>query len=127
MGAYPQSPPAHETNGRGRSNGGNGDTEGDSRAYGGDSAGVRSPTGADRGAAPAPQTRGGLSRIVVSPNGMSSYHGQTSTHFEDNLPERVPAADARPRMPDDWVEKGLVAEAAKQRTSLDSIQRRSLG
>lgn len=64
------------------------------------------------------RSRTGISRIVVSPNGVSSYHGQTSTLFEENQPERAPAGDARPRMPDDWVEKGLVAEAAKQRASI---------
>ena len=64
------------------------------------------------------RSRTGISRIVVSPNGVSSYHGQTSSLFEENQPERAPAGDARPRMPDDWVEKGLVAEAAKQRASI---------
>ncbi|MBE3043794.1 hypothetical protein IMZ48_14715 [Candidatus Bathyarchaeota archaeon] len=125
MRGYPQSPPAQETNGRGDGDGINEDAEEDSRAHRGDSAGVDSRTGTDQDAAPARQARGGISRIVVSPNGMSSYHGQTSTHFEESLPERAPAADARPRMPDDWVEKGLVAEAAKQRTSLEPVSRRS--
>lgn len=116
MRADPQSSPAQETNGEERGDGRNENAEEGSRTHRGDSAGVRSRSGTDHDAAPTPQARGGISRIVVSPNGMSSYHGQTSTHFEENLPERAPAADARPRMPDDWVEKGLVAEAAKQRT-----------
>lgn len=55
-----------------------------------------------------------VSRILVSANGVSSYHGRTSALFEDNVQERPPKADQR-RMPDDWVERGLVAEAARQR------------
>lgn len=115
--AYPQPSPARETNDGTQGRSRNGDTEGNSRAHGGDSAGDESRPEADRDVAPVPQSRGGVSGIVVSPNGMSSYHGQTSTHFEENLQERAPAGDTRPRMPDDWIEKGLVAEAAKQRTS----------
>ncbi|UKZ74767.1 hypothetical protein TrVFT333_002437 [Trichoderma virens FT-333] len=66
-----------------------------------------------------PQSREGLvspgvSRLVVSANGVSSYHGRTSALFDENLPDRLPG-EFRPRMPDEWVEKGLVAEAAKQR------------
>ena len=113
--------PAQETNGEAHNGGRNGDTVDDSRTHHGGSVGAGPRAGADRDAAPAPKARGGISRIVVSPNGMSSYHGQTSTHFEDSLPERAPAADARPRMSDDWVEKGLVAEAAKQRMSFESV------
>ncbi|KAK7980276.1 carbohydrate esterase family 12 protein [Apiospora arundinis] len=56
----------------------------------------------------------GVSRMVVSANGVSSYHGRTSTLFEETIQERVSAAESRPRMPDEWIEKGLVAEAAKQ-------------
>lgn len=56
-----------------------------------------------------------MSRIVVSANGVSSYHGRTSALFEESLQERTSVADLRPRMPDEWIEKGLVAEAAKQR------------
>ncbi|KAF6824837.1 fungal specific transcription factor domain-containing protein [Colletotrichum musicola] len=59
--------------------------------------------------------RTGVSRIVVSANGVSSYHGRTSALFEESLQERASVADLRPRMPDEWIEKGLVAEAAKQR------------
>ncbi|ORY04536.1 nitrate assimilation regulatory protein nirA [Clohesyomyces aquaticus] len=55
-----------------------------------------------------------VSRIVVSANGMPSYHGRTSALFEENSHDR-PAPDSRPRMPEEWVEKGLVAEAARQR------------
>ncbi|EXF84851.1 fungal specific transcription factor domain-containing protein [Colletotrichum fioriniae PJ7] len=59
--------------------------------------------------------RGDVSRIVVSANGVPSYHGRTSALFEENPQERFSVADLRPRMPDDWIEKGLVAETAKQR------------
>jgi hypothetical protein len=45
---------------------------------------------------------------------MSSYHGRTSTLFEENPQDRI-NAEVRPRMPEEWVEKGLVAEAARQR------------
>ncbi|KAF4429278.1 putative transcriptional regulatory protein [Colletotrichum fructicola] len=62
-----------------------------------------------------PSHRAGVSRIVVSANGVSSYHGRTSALFEESLQERTSVADLRPRMPDEWIEKGLVAEAAKQR------------
>lgn len=69
----------------------------------------------DTPADPAPSHRAGISRIVVSANGVSSYHGRTSALFEESLQERTSAVDLRPRMPDDWIEKGLIAEAAKQR------------
>ncbi|KAH8781056.1 fungal-specific transcription factor [Diaporthe sp. PMI_573] len=59
--------------------------------------------------------RGDVSRIVVSANGVSSYHGRTSALYEESLQERSSIADLRPRMSDEWIEKGLVAEAAKQR------------
>lgn len=52
--------------------------------------------------------------MVVSANGVSSYHGRTSTLFEEAIQERTLAAESRPSMPDEWTEKGLVAEAAKQ-------------
>lgn len=35
--------------------------------------------------------------------------------FEENLQDRP--ADVQPKMPDEWVEKGLVAESARQRKS----------
>ena len=57
----------------------------------------------------------GVSRIVVSANGVPSYHGRTSALFEENLQDRP--ADVQPKMPDEWVEKGLVAESARQRKS----------
>lgn len=55
---------------------------------------------------------------MVSANGVSSYHGRTSALYEESLQERSSVADLRPRMPDEWIEKGLVAEAAKQRRPL---------
>ncbi|KAH7063913.1 fungal-specific transcription factor [Paraphoma chrysanthemicola] len=55
-----------------------------------------------------------VSRIVVSANGMSSYHGRTSTLFDESSHDR-PSVEAPPRMPEEWVEKGLIAEAARQR------------
>jgi hypothetical protein len=55
-----------------------------------------------------------VSRIVVSSNGMPSYHGRTSTLFEENYHDRS-TPEANPRMPEEWVEKGLIAEAACQR------------
>lgn len=70
---------------------------------------------------PPPDPR--VSRIVVSANGVSSYHGRTSALYEDSVPERQPPGDVQqPRMPDDWVERGLVAEAARQSMSVDQRQ-----
>lgn len=51
---------------------------------------------------------------MVSTNGISSYHGQTSALFDENPQDRL-HGEFRPRIPDEWAEKGLVAEAAKQR------------
>lgn len=55
-----------------------------------------------------------VSRIVITANGSSSYHGRTSTLFDEG-PHEKPASEAHPEMPDEWVERGLVAEAARQR------------
>ncbi|KAH6642248.1 fungal-specific transcription factor domain-containing protein [Boeremia exigua] len=55
-----------------------------------------------------------VSRIVVSSNGVPSYHGRTSTLFEENYQDRS-TPEANTRMPEEWVEKGLIAEAACQR------------
>lgn len=65
-------------------------------------------------APPAPPALKSVSRIVVAANGSSSYHGRTSTLFDESSHDRS-AAEARPRMPDEWIERGLVAEAARQR------------
>ncbi|KAM9884271.1 fungal specific transcription factor [Verticillium dahliae] len=75
------------------------------------------PRNPDHGTDTSPTTtpRTGVSRIVVSANGVSSYHGRTSALYEDNVQERASAADLHPRMPEAWIEQGLVAEAATQR------------
>lgn len=41
----------------------------------------------------------GVSRIVVSANGVPSYHGRTSALFEENIQDRP--FDIQPRMPDE--------------------------
>lgn len=61
-----------------------------------------------------------VARILVSANGVSSYHGRTSALFEDNAQDRPVAGEKDTRMPDDWVERGLVAEAVRQRKSSHS-------
>ncbi|KAK7947872.1 uncharacterized protein PG986_008758 [Apiospora aurea] len=75
---------------------------------------LRRPSSSVKTPSSAGAHRPGVSRMVVSANGISSYHGRTSTLFEETIQERTSAAEARPRMPDEWIEKGLVAEAAKQ-------------
>jgi hypothetical protein len=55
-----------------------------------------------------------VSRILVAANGTSSYHGRTSTLFDESSQDKS-AVEARPQMPDEWIERGLVAEAARQR------------
>ncbi|KAH8656929.1 fungal-specific transcription factor domain-containing protein [Ilyonectria robusta] len=66
-------------------------------------------------AAPSRVSEASVARILVSANGVSSYHGRTSALFEDNIQDRPVGADHHPRMSDEWVERGLVAEAARQR------------
>lgn len=66
-------------------------------------------------AAPSRVSEASVARILVSANGVSSYHGRTSALFEDNVQDRPVGADNHPRMSDEWVERGLVAEAARQR------------
>ena len=55
-----------------------------------------------------------VSRIVTE-KGMSSYHGRTSTLFDENAHHDRPAPEPRPKMPEQWIENGLVAEATRQR------------
>lgn len=55
-----------------------------------------------------------VSRIVVSSNGVASYHGRTSTLFEENFNDR-PNSGTTSKVPEEWVEKGLICEAARQR------------
>jgi hypothetical protein len=55
-----------------------------------------------------------VSRLIHSAEGVSSYHGRTSALFEDNNgPE--PRGLPRASMPADWIQKGLIAEAAQQK------------
>lgn len=55
-----------------------------------------------------------VSRIVVSSNGVPSYHGRTSTLFEETYNDK-PNSGTSSRIPEEWVEKGLICEAARQR------------
>ncbi|KAL6707670.1 hypothetical protein ACN47E_003791 [Coniothyrium glycines] len=55
-----------------------------------------------------------VSRIVVSSNGVPSYHGRTSTLFEESYNDR-PSPGTTTKVPEEWVEKGLICEAARQR------------
>lgn len=70
----------------------------------------------------------GVARLLVLANGESSYHGRTSALFEDNAPdqERHVGQESNPRMPDHWVERGLIAEAAKQRGYLYTRDREEI-
>ncbi|KND89434.1 Nitrogen assimilation transcription factor nirA [Tolypocladium ophioglossoides CBS 100239] len=64
-----------------------------------------------------------VARILVSANGVSSYHGRTSALFEDNAPERSTGGEHRPRMPDDWVERGLpLAQDSLTLTAADQME-----
>jgi hypothetical protein len=56
-----------------------------------------------------------VSTIVVSPNGVSSYHGRTSALYEENTHDQRLSTAQAPRMPSEWVTKSLVAESAQQR------------
>ncbi|KXJ90084.1 fungal-specific transcription factor domain-domain-containing protein [Microdochium bolleyi] len=64
-------------------------------------------------AAPAQNPR--VARIVDLADGGPSYHGRTSALFEESGAERAALGAPRPVMSDDWIEKGLVADATKQR------------
>ncbi|KAL2802014.1 fungal-specific transcription factor domain-containing protein [Aspergillus granulosus] len=77
--------------------------------------GTRPDGGLDEASVVATPSRARVARILVSANGVSSYHGHTSAFFEEHTQDRPSGVDHRPRMSDDWVERGLVAEAAKQR------------
>ncbi|KAE8351129.1 fungal-specific transcription factor domain-containing protein [Aspergillus coremiiformis] len=58
-----------------------------------------------------------VSRIFISPDGESSYHGRTSTLFDDTATDQrvLQTLVANPRMPVEWIKKGLMGEAAYQR------------
>lgn len=64
-----------------------------------------------------------VSRIVIE-KGMSSYHGRTSTLFDENAHHDRPVVEALPKMPEQWIENGLVAEATRQRQLEDFNFRR---
>lgn len=64
-----------------------------------------------------------VSRIVTE-KGMSSYHGRTSTLFDENANHDRPVSEPRPKMPEAWIENGLVAEATRQRQLEDYNYRR---
>lgn len=66
-----------------------------------------------------------VSRIVIA-NGMSSYHGRTSTLFDENVHHDGPTATVRPKIPEQWIENGLVAEATRQRQLEDHHFRREM-
>ena len=61
--------------------------------------------------------------MIFTENGSSSYHGRTSALYEDHLDDRR-ASNLGRRLPNDWVQKGLVAEAAQQR-QLETINFRA--
>lgn len=74
-----------------------------------------SATGAERSVS--------VSRIVTE-KGMSSYHGRTSTLFDENASHDRPVSEPRPKMPEAWIENALVAEATRQRQLEDYNYRR---
>ncbi|KAL8297319.1 hypothetical protein RB597_006419 [Gaeumannomyces tritici] len=79
------------------------------------SSGQRSdrPSASSHGLPSSHSTR--VSRMVLSANGVSSYHGRTSALFEEPSHDRSGTEAPRPRLPGEWIEKGLVADAARQR------------
>ncbi|CAI6099432.1 unnamed protein product [Clonostachys chloroleuca] len=62
-----------------------------------------------------PQSNQRLSRMLVSANGVPSYHGRTSALFEEVASDWPMAGSDKPQMPEEWVEKSLVTKATKQR------------
>lgn len=82
----------------------------------GSTAGFPSPGRSSALALEVGQPQSAVSRIFVSANGDSSYHGVTSTLFDDASTDK-PSIQvlADPKMPVEWVKKGLMAEAARQR------------
>ncbi|KAG5977143.1 hypothetical protein E4U55_007026 [Claviceps digitariae] len=69
---------------------------------------------------------GRVARILMSANGVSSYHSRTSTMYDDNALERTSDNNSHthPQVSEEWVERGLVAEAARQRQLEDLNLRR---
>lgn len=72
----------------------------------------------NQGTAKRDQPRSTVSRIFISPNGDSSYHGLTSTLFDDAPTDRrgVHGVSAdRATIPVEYISKRLMGEAAYQR------------
>ena len=62
--------------------------------------------------------RSAVSRIFISPSGESSYHGLTSTLFDDAPMDRHGQTRAAgPQVPVEDIQKRLMGEAAYQRMS----------
>ncbi|KAJ5882648.1 uncharacterized protein N7529_001320 [Penicillium soppii] len=67
----------------------------------------------------ADRSRSAVSRIFISPNGDSSYHGLTSTLFDDAPTDRLGhPRSADPQVPVEHIRKQLMGESAYQRESL---------
>ncbi|KAJ5815105.1 hypothetical protein N7474_006882 [Penicillium riverlandense] len=60
------------------------------------------------------QSRSAVSRIFISPNGVSSYHGLTSTLFDDAPTDRH-GHPRDPQLPVEHIRKQLMGDAAYQR------------
>ena len=75
------------------------------------------------------QVRSTVSRIFISPNGDSSYHGLTSTLFDDAPTDRhvVTGIAGDPTIPVEYMSKRLTGEAAIQRMKLSLIPSSNLG
>jgi hypothetical protein len=58
-----------------------------------------------------------MSRIVISAEGEPSYHGPTSTLFDDGAGDRRMLQNVAtiPAVSPAWVQKGLMADAAFER------------
>jgi len=56
-----------------------------------------------------------LSRIAYFATGESSYHGPTSALYDDSEQYKKKANQPAKKVPEEWVQKGLMAEAAQQR------------
>lgn len=73
--------------------------------------------GTDEEPAKRDQPRSTVSRIFISPNGDSSYHGLTSTLFDDTPTDRRGLHDVSAdlaSMPVEYISKRLMGEAAYQ-------------
>ena len=63
-----------------------------------------------------------VSNVFISAGGESSYHGPTSTLYNDAAGDRrmVQNVPAISKIPTEWVQRGLMAEAAQQRRFIKS-------